>query len=38
MHKRARIIAPILLLAALAGGGFWWWNQRAEAAERLRRS
>src|SRR6185503_3041340 len=33
MHKRARIIAPILLLAALAGGGFWWWNQRVEAAD-----
>src|SRR5215213_286454 len=31
MHKRARIIAPILLLALLAGGGFWWWNQRAAA-------
>src|SRR5215217_3435445 len=29
MHKRARIIAPILLLA---GGGFWWWNQRAAVA------
>jgi multidrug resistance efflux pump len=32
MHKRARIIVPILLIAALAGGGFWWWNQRTEAA------
>jgi multidrug resistance efflux pump len=36
MHKRVRIIAPILLLAALAGGGFWWWNQRAEAANASR--
>jgi multidrug resistance efflux pump len=32
MHKRARIIGPILLLALLAGGGYWWWNQSASAA------
>ena len=32
MHKRARIVGPILLLALLAGGGYWWWNQRASAA------
>src|SRR4051794_32282885 len=31
MHKRARIIGPILLLALLAGGGYWWWNQSASA-------
>jgi HlyD family secretion protein len=33
MHKRVRIIIPILLLAALAAGGLWWRNQRAEAAD-----
>ena len=31
MHKRARIVGPILLLALLAGGGYWWWNQSANA-------
>ncbi|MEP7188511.1 MAG: biotin/lipoyl-binding protein, partial [Roseiflexaceae bacterium] len=31
MHKRARIIGPILLLALLAGGGYWWWNQSVSA-------
>src|SRR3954467_14219303 len=29
MHKRAKIIGPILLLALLAGGGDWGWNQNA---------
>ena len=32
MHKRARIVGPILLLALLVGAGYWWWNQRANAA------
>jgi HlyD family secretion protein len=31
MHKRARIVGPILLLALLVGGGYWWWNQSANA-------
>jgi HlyD family secretion protein len=32
MHKRARIVGPILLLALLVGGGYYWWNQGASAA------
>src|SRR5262245_40352841 len=32
MHKRARIVGPILLLALLVGGGYWWWNRNANAA------
>ena len=31
MHKRARIIGPLLLLVLLAGGGYYWWNKSASA-------
>ncbi|MCU0494948.1 MAG: efflux RND transporter periplasmic adaptor subunit [Chloroflexaceae bacterium] len=32
MHKRARIILPVLLILALASGGAWWWQQQTATA------